>query len=318
MNYEFHRVIVSNHPLCSTYVVDLRAMAKKGINFVDNIVYLDWKNLFDIRKLVYSDLDREFYANMYYHEDSVYSYVKGCKIHLHKESIGEVPDYYDVGVNAYITGKWDIDLGISHKDILANICENILFIDSVNPNYRVLGPIKAQLHCIITHILLSQNGLYQRITLCDTLVVYTIINKTKILFVYLMMRHIYDCIRSDKNVSLPYKIFLTYFFEYFGVDMNNEIQENRISSLKGGGAVNQTKRKGTKVAKYTVMKEKEDEIIHPPSVAGTFSSNKYLVNGIVKDVLQEFVNLTKDMINSSQQARKLAIQNENSLRKSQT
>ncbi|KAL4398711.1 uncharacterized protein DS421_1g32980 [Arachis hypogaea] len=41
MNFEFHRAIVSNHPLCSTYVADLKALTKKEINFVDNIIYLD-------------------------------------------------------------------------------------------------------------------------------------------------------------------------------------------------------------------------------------------------------------------------------------
>ncbi|KAL4365333.1 hypothetical protein AHAS_Ahas07G0095600 [Arachis hypogaea] len=38
----------------------------------------------------------------------------------------------------------------------------------------------------------------------------------------------------------------------------------------------------------------------------------------MKDVLLEFVNLIKQMIHSSQQARKLTIQNENSLHKSQS
>ncbi|QHO54586.1 uncharacterized protein DS421_2g58100 [Arachis hypogaea] len=65
------------------------------------------------------------------------------------------------------------------------------------------------------------------------------------------------------------------------------------------------------------MEEEEDESL-PPSAVGTSSSNKYLVNGVVKDVLQEFVNLTKYLINSSKLVRKLAIQNENFLRKSQS
>ncbi|KAL4345203.1 hypothetical protein AHAS_Ahas11G0254900, partial [Arachis hypogaea] len=88
--------------------------------------------------------------------------------------------------------------------------------------------------------------------------------------------------------------------------------------FKGGGIVKQSKGKGSKVAKDTVLEEEEDESILPPFVAGTSSSQKYLMNGIVKDILQEFVNLIKQMINSSQKARKLAIQNENSFRKSQS
>ncbi|QHO20414.1 uncharacterized protein DS421_11g337760 [Arachis hypogaea] len=66
------------------------------------------------------------------------------------------------------------------------------------------------------------------------------------------------------------------------------------------------------------MEEEEDESIPPSSAVGTSTSIKYLVNSIVKDVLQEFVNLTKHMISSSQQAKSLAIQNKNSLRKFQS
>ncbi|KAL4294183.1 hypothetical protein AHAS_Ahas18G0202600 [Arachis hypogaea] len=254
---------------------------------------------------------------MYYHEESVHSYLNGREIHLNKEVIGESLDYYDVGINTYITEKWDNDLDISDKDILANIYENISLMDGVTPNYQALGPVKAQSHCIITHILLPRRGSYQRVTFYYTLVLYAIINKTEISFAYLIMRHIYDYIKSDKNVSLPHGMFLTCFFEHFGVDLNNEYQENRILSLKGGCVVKQTKEKGAKAARDTIMEEDEDKSIPPPSAAGISTSNKYLVNGIVKDVLQEFVNLTMHIINSSQQARRLTIQNENSLRKSQ-
>ncbi|KAL4357314.1 hypothetical protein AHAS_Ahas09G0174300 [Arachis hypogaea] len=190
---------------------------------------------------------------MYYHEESIHSYVKGNEIHLNKESLSDALDYYDVGVNAYISKKWNNDLGISHKDVLANICENISLMD----------------------------------------VLYAILNKTEISFAYLMMRHMHDCIKSDTNISLLYGIFLTCIFEYFDVDLNNEHQENRISSRKDGGAVKQTKRKRTKATRDMVMEKKEDESTYPPSAAGTSNSNKYLINRIVKDVLQEFVNLIK-------------------------
>ncbi|KAL4288427.1 hypothetical protein AHAS_Ahas19G0285100 [Arachis hypogaea] len=133
-----------------------------------------------------------------------------------------------------------------------------------------------------------------------------------------MMRHIHNCIRSDKNVSLTYGIFFTCFLENFGVDLTNENQENKTSYFKGGRVVKQTKGKGTKAARDMVMEEEDVESIPLPSAAGTSSFNKYLVNGIVNDVLQEFVNVTMHMINLIKQARKLAILNENSLRKFQS
>ncbi|KAL4300070.1 hypothetical protein AHAS_Ahas17G0164100 [Arachis hypogaea] len=130
------------------------------------------------------------------------------------------------GVNAYIPGKWDTHLGVSHQDVLANICENVFLMDGVTPTHRALGPFRAQFHRIIIHILLSQSGPYQRVTLYDSLIIYAILN----------------------NIE---------------------------------------------VDKEPVLEEDEEENLPPPSTANTSSSHKYLVNGIVNDVLQEFVNLTK-------------------------
>ncbi|QHO01197.1 uncharacterized protein DS421_13g412970 [Arachis hypogaea] len=94
--------------------------------------------------------------------------------------------------------------------------------------------------------------------------------------------------------------------------------EDKLSYRKGSGVVKQTKGKSTKATKETVLEEEEEESIPPPSTTGTSSSHKYLINGIVNDVLQEFVNLTKQMINSSKQARILALQNETFFRKFQS
>ncbi|KAL4329563.1 hypothetical protein AHAS_Ahas13G0312600 [Arachis hypogaea] len=53
-----------------------------------------------------------------------------------------------------------------------------------------------------------------------------------------------------------------------------------------------------------------------PSAAGTLSSHKYLITGVVKDVLQEFVSLAKQMVKSSKETQKLALKSEKSLIKS--
>ncbi|KAL4328960.1 hypothetical protein AHAS_Ahas13G0252300 [Arachis hypogaea] len=189
-------------------------------------------------------------------------------------------------------------------------------MNGVTPTHRALGPSHAQPYHIITHILLPQSSSYQRVTLINTLVLYAILNKIQISFAYLMMRQMFDCIKSDKNISLSYGIFLTCIFEYFGVDLSNEPEEKKFSSLKGGGTMKQSKKKSSKTTKDTIMEETKDESLPPYSVAGTSSLHKYLINGIVKDVLQEFVNMTKQMVNSSQQSRRLALQNKKSLLKS--
>ncbi|XP_025670660.1 uncharacterized protein [Arachis hypogaea] len=55
----------------------------------------------------------------------------------------------------------------------------------------------------------------------------------------------------------------------------------------------------------------------PSQRAGTStsSSQMHLLTGVVKDVLQELINLSKHLITSSKQERKLVVQNENALRK---
>ncbi|KAL4344012.1 hypothetical protein AHAS_Ahas11G0135800 [Arachis hypogaea] len=73
-----------------------------------------------------------------------------------KSHFGEALDYYDIVVNAYTFGKWDNDMDISHKDVLDNICVNNFLMEGVTPNHRSLGPVRALLHRIITHILLPQ------------------------------------------------------------------------------------------------------------------------------------------------------------------
>ncbi|KAL4314977.1 hypothetical protein AHAS_Ahas15G0139000 [Arachis hypogaea] len=104
-----------------------------------------------------------------------------------------------------------------------------------------------------------------------------------------MMRHMCDCIRSDKNVSLPYDVFLTCIFESFGPTRTEKV----------------------------VLDDDDDELhdIPPPSISRTSAStdHKSLLYEVVKDVLQEFVNLSNHLISTSQQERKFAVRNGNAL-----
>ncbi|KAL4294106.1 hypothetical protein AHAS_Ahas18G0194900 [Arachis hypogaea] len=218
---------------------------------------------------------------------------KGCQILLNHENISESLAYIDVGVNAYVFGKWDNHFRVSHQDVLVNICENISLMDGVTPTHRALSPSRTQLHRIIIHILLPQSGSYQRVSFYYSLILYAILNKIQISFAYLMIHHMFDCINSDKNVSLPYGIFFTCIFEYFAVDLSDETMKDKLSYLKGSGVVKQTKEKSTKAVKKLVLEKDEEESIFLPSTVGSSSSNKYLINGIIKDVLQEFINLLK-------------------------
>ncbi|QHO38200.1 uncharacterized protein DS421_4g118330 [Arachis hypogaea] len=157
---------------------------------------------------------------MTYHKENVHSYVKGCELNLNKDTISEALGYTNIGVDVYTSGKWDEDLCLSYQEALASIYVSISLIDGLTLNHKVLHPVRAQLHHIINHIILRQSGSYQRFSFCVILVLYAILMKIEFSFIYLMMRHMYDCIKSDKNLSLSYGIFLTCIFEYFSVNLS--------------------------------------------------------------------------------------------------
>ncbi|MED6121060.1 hypothetical protein PIB30_026548 [Stylosanthes scabra] len=115
--------------------------------------------------------------------------------------------------------------------------------------------------------------------------------RVKISFAYLMMRHMHDCIRSDRNSALPYSMFLTKVFQAFYVDFENEPYEEKFSYLKGGGAVKKVTKKNPKVARKTV---EEDERRFRPSTSRTKQQSgtgvKVLVN-VIKELIQEVLNM---------------------------
>ncbi|XP_020979622.1 uncharacterized protein LOC110272120 [Arachis ipaensis] len=90
----------------------------------------------------------------------------------------------------------------------------------------------------------------------------------------------------------------------------------------GGGSVKQQKNGATRTEKIVIDDDDDDDDelddIPPPSTSETsaLTGHKSLLYGVVKDFLQKFVNLSNHLISTSQQQRKLAMKNENALRKS--
>ncbi|QHN81999.1 uncharacterized protein DS421_20g691840 [Arachis hypogaea] len=320
MNNDFYEKVIQYRTLCPSFLADLPSLKRKGFPFVDNLIFLDWNHLFDIKKPVYPLLVKEFYANMTYHEGTAHSYVKGRDIVLNNETISDALKYIDVGPCAYTSVKWDEGVGVSYNDALASICEHISLIDGITPTHKALGYERAQLHRIVNHILLPQSGSYQRVSYTDTLVLYALLTKTEISFAYLMVRYMFDSVRSEKDKALPYGMFLTCIFEYFGVDLTNEKYENRHSYLKGGGSVKQNK--GPTRSERVVLDDEDDDYVpedsSAPSTEGTSISTgkKSTLLNVVRDVAQEFVSQSNHLIAISKEQRKLASKHENFLKKS--
>ncbi|MED6115917.1 hypothetical protein PIB30_095244 [Stylosanthes scabra] len=161
-NYLFWKNVVVDCPLCSSFLADLNNLKIKGLEFTNMIAFQGWIPLFNIMKRVYPEIVKEFYVNMYYHNGLISSYVRRRNVYLDVERIGESLGYTDEGLTVYTPGKWDSDLNLSYHEALTCICTRISLNDGVTQPHKSLVPIYAQLHRIITHIIMPQKGSYQK------------------------------------------------------------------------------------------------------------------------------------------------------------
>ncbi|XP_052107844.1 uncharacterized protein LOC107496504 [Arachis duranensis] len=244
--------------------------------------------------MVYPKLVRQFYANLRMIDGALHSYVKRVHMVLNSETISAALGYTDEGPRVYMNDKWDDHVGMTYKQILFHICANMSGLDGTVPTHKALGPTNSLLHHIITLILTPQSGSHNRVTVSDSLIIFALVTSTPISFAYLMIRHMWDCVRSTKKANLPYGMFLTCIFEYYKVDLTNESVENKTSMIKGGGAV-----KGTKSKKPMPMDS---------DLESQFESSKATKSS--RKILTEFSNMSTLMIQFHKAARKLASDNE--------
>ncbi|XP_016191616.1 uncharacterized protein LOC107632454 [Arachis ipaensis] len=297
--YKFHKEILEKRHLCPSYLVNLDSLAAKGINLHPLFDNLKWSPLLFIHKMVYPGLVRQFYANLRLIDGSLHSYVKHVHITLNAETIGSALGYTDEGPRVYMTDKWDAHVGVTYKQVLHQICENLSSLDDTVPTHKALGPTNSLLHRIITHILTPHSGSHNRVTVSDCLIIFALVTSSSVSFSYLMIRHMWESVKSTKKANLPYETFLTCIFEYFKVDLTNEDVENKVSMIKGGGAV----KKGKKS-----MASDDDFESRPESSKATES---------LRDILTKFSNMSELMVQFHRSARKLAYENESAWKKCQ-
>ncbi|QHO13526.1 uncharacterized protein DS421_15g516300 [Arachis hypogaea] len=295
--YEFHKEILEKRHLCPSYLVNLESLASKGINLQPLFDSLKWSPLLLIHKMVYPGLVRQFYANLRYIDGSLHSYVKRVHITLNTETVASALGYIDEGPKVYMSDKWDSHVGVAYKQVLHQICENLSGLDGTVPTHKALGPTNSLLHRIITHILTPQSGSHNRVTVSDCLIIFALVTSSSISFSYLMIRHMWESVKSTKKANLLYGMFLTCIFEYFKVDLTNEDVENKVSMIKGGGAT----KKGKKS-----MASDDDFESRPKSSKAAES---------FRNVLTEFSNMSDLMVQFHKSARKLSYENESAWKK---
>ncbi|MED6165909.1 hypothetical protein PIB30_104056 [Stylosanthes scabra] len=132
-NYLFWKNNVIDRLLCGSFLADLNHLKLKGLDFTDMIAYQGWTSLFNIKEPVYPDSVKEFYANMYYHNGLISSYVRKRNVYLDAERIGDILGYTDDGLTVYTSGKWDPALNLSYHDAIACICTRTSLCDGFTP-----------------------------------------------------------------------------------------------------------------------------------------------------------------------------------------
>ncbi|MED6171061.1 hypothetical protein PIB30_037177 [Stylosanthes scabra] len=164
--------------------------------------------------------------------------------------------------------------------------------DGVTPTHKSLGPIYAQLHRIVNHISLPQNGSDQRVSFCYTLVLFALIMRVKISFAYLMMCHMHNCIKGNRNSALPYRMFFTKVFKVYFVNLDDEPYEEKYSYLKRGGTMKRTVKRDLRAERRAIEEEEERISRASTSHARKFKGTgiKLLVN-VVRELIQEVINM---------------------------
>nr|XP_025685885.1 uncharacterized protein LOC112786729 [Arachis hypogaea] len=294
--FEFHNDVLEKRHLCLSYLVNLKSLVSKGLDLQPMFEGLKWSPQLHIHKMVYPGLVRQFYANLRFIDDSLHSYVKRVQIILDSEIISSALGYIDEGPKVYMSDKWDSHVGVTYKQVIHQICENLSGLDGTVPTHKALGPTNSLLHRIITHILTPQSGSHNRVTVSDCLIIFALVTSTPISFSYIMIRHMWESVKSTKKANLPYGMFLTCIFEYFKVDLTNEDVENRVSMIRAGGAAKRGKKS-------------DDDFEGRPESSKTIGS--------LKEILTEFTNMSDLMVQFHKSARKLAYENELAWKKCQ-
>ncbi|MED6210159.1 hypothetical protein PIB30_061526 [Stylosanthes scabra] len=111
--------------------------------------------------------------------------------------------------------------------------------------------------------------------------------RVKISFAYLMMRHMHDCIKGDRNTALPYGMFLTKVFKAFYVNLDNEPYEARYSHLKGGGAVKRAAKRDLRAERRALEEEERRAKASSSRSSKPQGSGIKLLVSVVRELIQE-------------------------------
>ncbi|MED6163799.1 hypothetical protein PIB30_083546 [Stylosanthes scabra] len=106
------------------------------------------------------------------------------------------------------------------------------------------------------------------------------------------MRHMHDCIKGDRNIALPYGIFLTKVFKVFYVNLDNEPYEARYSHLKGGGAVKRAAKRDLRAERRALEEEERRARATSSRSSKSKGSGIKLLVSVVRELIQEVINMT--------------------------
>ncbi|MED6209919.1 hypothetical protein PIB30_059364 [Stylosanthes scabra] len=115
--------------------------------------------------------------------------------------------------------------------------------------------------------------------------------RAPISFAYLMMRHMHNCIKGDRNSALPYAMFLTKVFKAYFVNLDDEPYEEKFSYLKGGGVVKRTAKRDLRARKRAMEEEERRSRASSSRTRKSKGSGIKLLVTVVRELSQEVINM---------------------------
>lgn len=175
---------------------------------------------------IYPDLVRLFYTHFdksNEEEGVIHTWVKGREIVLDDVTLGNILGIPATGVHDSTGKKWS-----KHEVFDKEKCIKLVLMDDdaerkIRPKVDSLPMPTRLLHLILMYTFISREGRKSSMTYLDLFVMYCILTKVKVNMPKLMINYMIAANMKRQGGGLPYGMWLTKVFKWFGVDLKDEV-----------------------------------------------------------------------------------------------
>ncbi|MCH79468.1 hypothetical protein A2U01_0000217 [Trifolium medium] len=191
-----------------------------------------WTDFFKIKETVYPHVVQSFYFNANIHHDKnlIVSIVKGTKIQLTPEIIGNILGIPCVG-NAVYGTSWFSTLNVNREELISE-----LFTEE---GTKMVRPLSTQLkkeykvlHNMCQYCIFPRVGSMERVNDNDLMILYHFIKRIRLNIPYVIIQHMINTAQSGKKrITIPHGMIMTKVFKKNRVDLKGEYSENECTSF---------------------------------------------------------------------------------------